>query len=152
MNNKENTKFLLYKIEEVPKKLEKEEIKQERKEKFIQKLFEENLTNIFSNLIFLGSECELEADIEGENHRLDTLAFDKKKEHFVIIEYKRGKASELASQIKAYLNCLEDIDNQYTLLRILSDKFKSKKWNRKEIEWDEAKGVCIATEIDRRAT
>ncbi|CAJ0642718.1 11601_t:CDS:2, partial [Entrophospora sp. SA101] len=52
---------------------------------------------VISHFLHIG-ECELEADIEGENHGLDTLAFDKKKEHFVIIEYKRGKASELASQ------------------------------------------------------
>ena len=111
----EKPKFLLYKLEEPLRRVEKRELKKQgEKEKYIQDLFSENLSSIFANLIFLGKECELE-NTSGEKgaYRLDTLAFDKDKEHFVIIEYKNKPASELASQIKTYLNCLENIDNQY---------------------------------------
>ncbi|MCE8163026.1 MAG: hypothetical protein I3273_00270 [Candidatus Moeniiplasma glomeromycotorum] len=149
----EKTEFLLYKLEEPLRRIEKRELKKQgEKEKYIQDLLSENLSSIFSNLIFLAKECELES-VSGERgaHRLDTLAFDKDKKCFVIIEYKRDKSSELASQIKTYLDCLDNVDNQYSLLKHLNNKIK-KNFHRTEIEWEETKGICIATEIDRRAS
>src|SRR3954468_21285987 len=109
----EKPKFLLYKLEESLRRIEKRELK-EQGEKCIRDLFSENLSSIFSNLTFLVKECELEG-VSGEKgaHRLDTLAFDKNRNYFVIVEYKNKSASELANQIKTYLHCLENIDNQY---------------------------------------
>lgn len=135
MSKTKSLEFLLYKLEQPFRRVEKRELKKDgEKEKYIQDLFSENLSNIFSNLIFLAKECGLES-ISGERgvHRLDTLAFDKDKKCFVIIEYKNKSASELASQIKTYLDCLDNIDNQYTLLRYLNNRLK-KDFHRTEIE------------------
>jgi len=78
----------LYKIE---KKLEYIKEKPFRLEKEIQELTENNLKTIFG-LEFVKSEFAL------NNFRIDTLAFDKEANAFVIIEYKRDKNFSVIDQ------------------------------------------------------
>ena len=52
-------------------------------EKDIQRLFEQNLSLITDDYVFISSEFSI------KNSRIDTLAFDKESNAFVIIEYKK---------------------------------------------------------------
>jgi len=65
-------------------------------EKDIQKLTEENLEVIFG-LQFVSTEFAL------QNFRIDTLAFDKEANAFVIVEYKRDRSFSVIDQGYAYL-------------------------------------------------
>ena len=76
-------------IKEKPFKLEKE----------IQDLTEHNLNTILG-LDFVKSEFAL------NNFRIDTLAFDKEANAFVIIEYKRDKNFSVIDQGYAYLSLM----------------------------------------------
>lgn len=76
-------------IKELPFKLEKE----------IQKISEENLETIF-RLYFVKSEFTL------NNFRIDSLAFDKETQSFVIVEYKRDKNFSVIDQGYAYLSLM----------------------------------------------
>jgi len=66
-------------------------------EKDIQKLTEENLSDIFG-LTFIKSEFPF------QNFRIDTLAFDEETQSFVIIEYKRDRSFSVVDQGYAYLH------------------------------------------------
>lgn len=68
-------------------------------EKDIQKLTEENLKEIFG-LELVRSEFQL------NNLRIDTLAFDKESNSFIIIEYKKGSSFSVIDQGYAYLALL----------------------------------------------
>ena len=72
-------------LKEKPFKLEKE----------MQNLFEKNLTQI-TGLEFVKSEFSI------QSYRLDTLAFDKENNSFVIIEYKRGHNYSVFDQGVSY--------------------------------------------------
>ena len=70
-------------------------------ERQVQKITEDNLENIF-NLEFVESEFTL------GRFRIDTLAFDKESNSFVIIEYKKVRDTGLIEQGLAYLEILLD--------------------------------------------
>lgn len=155
-SSKENPKFLLYKLEPKLERLEvRDSIDQKVKEEYIQKLFSENLENIFSELVSLktsrkDNECRLKHPTQEKHCEIDTLAFDTKNNIFLIIEYKARQASDLIHQVREYMECLEDDeknykifktvhDNKYKLLKlldkneILSKKRSNKDWEEKEI-------------------
>lgn len=71
-------------------------------EKDLQKITEDNLETIFG-LDFVSSEFSL------HQFRIDTLAFDKETQSFVIIEYKRDKSSSVIDQGYAYLAIIRQI-------------------------------------------
>jgi len=68
-------------------------------EKDIQSLTEINLEYVFG-LQFITSEFSL------HNLRIDTLAFDKETNSFVIIEYKRDRNFSIVDQGYAYLSLM----------------------------------------------
>jgi len=127
-------KFLLYELEETPRRLE-ETILRERgiKEKYIQNLFKENLAKIF-DLTYLTDEHYLISPDTGEKDcKTDALAFSKSGRYFVVIEYKRDESLELYEQAAEYISCLKDIKNPecihngHELISILRDKEKSQR-------------------------
>jgi RecB family endonuclease NucS len=71
----------LVQVKEKPFKLERE----------IQSIFESNLQNIMG-LLFVKSEFTI------KNKRIDTLAYDKQTNAFIIIEYKRDKNYSVVDQ------------------------------------------------------
>lgn len=83
--NKEN----IINLEEKPFKLERE----------IQNLFENNLF-LLTGLEFVKSEFSI------QNQRIDTLAYDRENNSFVIIEYKRNRNQSVFDQGVSYLNTL----------------------------------------------
>ena len=68
-------------------------------EKELQDITEKNLDNIF-NLEFVSSEFEL------NNFRLDTVAFDREINSFVIIEYKKDRNYSVIDQGYSYLSLM----------------------------------------------
>jgi len=123
--------FLLYRLEPALERLEETILKKEKtKEEYIKKLFGENLSKIFSNLIFLNEECYLlNPDTKQKDCIADTLAFSKRDKYFVIIEYKREDSHRLYEQTQNYISCLDDendtcIINRFKLLEILKEKEK----------------------------
>lgn len=116
---------------------DKLEIVKEKKfklEKEIQELTEQNLNSVFG-LEFVRSEFSL------NNFRLDTLAFDKVTNSFVIIEYKRDKSFSVVDQGYAYLSLMlnnkadfileYNENNQHTLMR-------------NDIDWSQSRVVFIS--------
>ena len=69
----QNNNLSLSELIEIPFKLERD----------IQQLFEKNLLQI-TGLEFVKSEFSI------QNQRIDTLAFDRENNAFIIIEYKEG--------------------------------------------------------------
>ena len=76
-----NTGYKLAQVQEKPFKLEKE----------IQNIFENNLNSIMG-LQLVKSEFTI------KNKRIDSLAFDKQSNAFIIIEYKRDKNYSVVDQ------------------------------------------------------
>jgi len=125
--NSEKDKFLLFQLNPL-KRLEIINLKEQgKKEKYIESLFSDNLENIFPDLIPLKQQCSLKHPAENKNCIVDTIAFNKKDNIFLIIEFKREKAAELVYQVEEYMECLEDegdktvFRNRHKLLRLLDN-------------------------------
>ncbi|MDF2614902.1 MAG: hypothetical protein K0S71_2688 [Clostridia bacterium] len=110
--------------DEVPFKLEKE----------IQKLCEENLNEVF-NLQFVSSEFSI------SNFRLDTLAFDKQLNSFVIIEYKRDKNYSVIDQGYAYLSIM--LNNKADFILEYNENCKDN-LKRQDVDWTQSKIIFVA--------
>ncbi|MBF0787360.1 MULTISPECIES: DUF5655 domain-containing protein [unclassified Streptococcus] len=114
-------------LEEVPFELERE----------LQLLFEENLEKI-SDLEFISSEFIV------QNHRIDTLAFDRENQAFVIIEYKRTTHYSVFDQGISYLS---------TLLRYKADflleyqEKTGKMLSKGLIDWSQSKVVFVSPQF-----
>jgi|SRR6185312_5531885 len=134
--NSEKQNFLLFQLNPL-KKLEEVKLKEQgKKEKYIEDIFVKNLEKIFPDLIFLSSQYYLRCPVEEKNCIIDTLAFNKSDNSFLIIEYKREKAVELFYQVQEYMECLEEGDNRIffrnriKLLRLLDNNNLTKKNNK----------------------
>ena len=69
-------------------------------EKHVQELTEKNLEAVFPDLQFVATEFPV------QSFRIDTLAFDKETQSFVIIEYKRGRSLSVIDQGYSYLSLM----------------------------------------------
>ena len=107
-------------------------------EKMIQTLVEKNIGNIFPELEFVYTEFPL------DELRIDSIAFNKESNSFVIIEYKNIKHGGAIDQGMAYLDLLEDKREAFLLL-YNNEKNKSLKMD--DVEWDESKVIIIAPEF-----
>lgn len=103
-------------------------------EKEIQVLFEENLEEL-SGLEFVSSEFSI------QNQRLDSLAFDRENNSFVIIEYKRSTNFSVLDQGVSYLNTLL----KYKADFVLEYQEKTGKLLRKNtVDWSQSKVVFVS--------
>jgi predicted transport protein len=118
-----NTKLQL--IKEKPFKLEKD----------IQKITELNLKEIFG-LEFVCSEFTV------KNFRIDTLAYDRESNSFVIIEYKKDKNFSVIDQGFAYLSCMLNNKSDFILEYNEHNKNSLK---REDIDWSQSKIVFISS-------
>ena len=84
-----NTSSKLNQVKEKPFKLEKE----------IQNIFENNLHEV------MGLEL-VKSEFAIKNKRIDSLAYDKQTNAFIIIEYKRDKNYSVVDQGLTYLNLM----------------------------------------------
>ncbi len=113
-----------------------EQIKEQdfKLEKEIQKLTEENLILIFG-FEFVKSEFSI------NSFRIDTLAFDKDSNSFVIIEYKRDKNFSVIDQGYAYLSLM--LNNKADFILEYNENSK-KTLKREDIDWSQSKVIFIA--------
>ncbi len=121
----------LFRIEE---KLEYIKEKPFRLEKDIQNLSEHNLKSIFG-LNFVKSEFAL------NNFRIDTLAFDKEANAFVIIEYKRDKNFSVIDQGYAYLSLM--LNNKADFILEFNENLE-KTLKRSDVDWSQSRVLFVS--------
>lgn len=121
----------LYKIE---KKLEYINEKPFKLEKEIQEITEQNLKMIF-NLDFVKSEFSL------NKFRIDTLAFDKEANAFVIIEYKRDKNFSVIDQGYAYLSLM--LNNKADFILEFNENLE-KNLKRNDVDWSQTRVLFVS--------
>ena len=105
-----------------------------RVEKDIQNLIENNLDEIFG-LDFICSEFSV------GRYRLDSLAFDKRSNSFVIVEYKKGTNFSVSDQGRAYLNTMKERKSDFIVEYARTAK---KSVEEIHIDWDKSKLILIA--------
>ncbi len=114
----------LQSIKEQPFKLERE----------IQKISESNLEIIFG-LDFIKSEFSL------NNFRIDTLAFDRVNQSFVIIEYKRDKNFSVIDQGYAYLALM--LNNKADFILEYNENCKDN-LKKAGVDWSQSKVIFVS--------
>ena len=103
-------------------------------EREIQGLTENNLKRVFG-LEFVKSEFQI------NNFRIDTLAFDRGSEAFVLIEYKRDKNFSVIDQGYAYLSLLLNNKSDFILEYI---ECKKEPLKRNKIDWSQSRVLFVA--------
>ncbi|MBT1706310.1 DUF5655 domain-containing protein [Chryseosolibacter indicus] len=103
-------------------------------EKDIQKLVEENLP-ILTNLQFVKSEFII------KNKRIDTLAFDKQTDGFVIIEFKRDRNISVIDQGFSYLSLM--LENKAEFIIEYNESLNTN-LKRDDIDWSQSRVVFVA--------
>jgi predicted transport protein len=103
-------------------------------EKEVQKLTEENLEVVF-NLQFVRSEYAL------GSFRIDTLAFDREANAFVIVEYKKDKSFSVIDQGYAYLALM--LNNKADFILEYNEKLKAN-LRKAEVDWSQSRVLFLA--------
>ena len=103
-------------------------------EKNIQDLVETNIETIF-DYQFVSSELTV-----GE-FRIDTLAYDKQSNSFVIIEYKKGHSYSVVDQGYSYLSIM--LNNKAEFILEYNEK-NIQTLKRTDVDWSSSKVVFIA--------
>ena len=106
-------------------------------EKEIQTLTEKNLKTVF-NLELIRSEFSLRSS------RIDTLAFDKENNSFVIIEYKRGVNFSVVDQGVSYLNLM--LENKAEFILGYNDAV-GKNLRRNDVDWSQPRIIFVSQEF-----
>ena len=103
-------------------------------EREIQSIFESNLQNIMG-LLFVKSEFTI------KNKRIDTLAYDKETNAFIIIEYKRDKNYSVVDQGLTYLNLMLQNKAEFILTynETLQDVLHSK-----DVDWSQSRVAFVS--------
>jgi len=117
--------FKLSEVKDVPFSLEKE----------LQNITEKNLNNIF-NLKFVSSEFEL------NNFRLDTVAFDRETNSFVIIEYKKNKNFSVIDQGYSYLSLM--LNNKADFILEYNEKMEHS-LKKNDVDWSQSRVLFISS-------
>lgn len=114
----------LVQVKEKPFKLERE----------IQSIFESNLQNIMG-LLFVKSEFTI------KNKRIDTLAYDKQTNAFIIIEYKRDKNYSVVDQGLTYLNLM--LQNKAEFILTYNETLKDV-LHSKDVDWSQSRVAFVS--------
>jgi len=104
-------------------------------ERDIQKLFENNLSEIM-NLELVRSEFII------KNKRIDTLAFDTQSSGFIIIEYKRDKNVSVIDQGFTYLSLM--LENKADFILEYNECLKQN-LKRDDVDWSQTRVVFVST-------
>ncbi|MDD3668323.1 MAG: hypothetical protein PHY75_06150, partial [Bacteroidales bacterium] len=130
------SKITLYKLEannkaeiiiEKPFKLERE----------MQKVFEDNL-GVIMGLEMVKSEFTI------KDKRIDTLAFDRQSNSFVIVEYKRDKNNSVFDQGITYLNLMLNYKADFVLE--YNENMKNN-LSRNKIDWSQSRVVFVSSDF-----
>lgn len=103
-------------------------------EKDIQSLVEANMNELL-NLEFITTEFSV------SNFRIDSLAYDKESNAFIIIEYKRGRNESLIDQGYTYLYILFDRKADFVLKY---NEVKNKNLKINDIDWEQSRVVFVS--------
>lgn len=106
-----------------------------KKEKDLQNLIEDNLDEIFS-LVFIKSEFSV------GNFRLDTVAYNKETNSFVIIEYKKSKSDSVIDQGYTYLNLL--LEHKAAFVLTYNEKFPKDIKTVNSFDWSQTRVLFIS--------
>lgn len=119
-----NSYTKLNQVKEKPFKLERE----------IQSIFENNLQEVMS-LQLVKSEFAI------KNKRIDSLAYDKQTNAFIIIEYKRDKTYSVVDQGLTYLNLMLQNKAEFILTynETLQDTLHSK-----DVDWSQSRVAFVS--------
>ena len=104
-------------------------------EKELQDITEKNLDNIF-NLEFVSSEFKL------NNFRIDTVAFDREINSFVIIEYKKDENYSVIDQGYSYLSLL--LNNKADFILEYNEKI-NRTLKKSDVDWSQSKVLFISS-------
>lgn len=116
-------------------KLKEVEEKAFKLERDIQRVFEENLNTIMQ-LTLVKSEFTI------KDRRIDTLAFDKQSNAFVIIEYKRDKNISVFDQGITYLGLM--LANKADFVIEYNEQLKMN-MKRDDVDWTQSRVVFVST-------
>jgi predicted transport protein len=119
-----NNRTALSQVKEKPFKLEKE----------IQNIFENNLQEVMG-LQLVKSEFSI------KNKRIDSLAFDKQTNAFIIIEYKRDKNYSVVDQGLTYLNLM--LQNKAEFILTYNETLKDT-LHSKEVDWSQSRVAFVS--------
>ena len=103
-------------------------------EKTIQKVTEDNLNAIFG-LEFISTEFAL------NNSRIDSLAFDRENNSFVIIEYKRDRNFSVIDQGYSYLALM--LNNKADFILEYNEKMKNS-LKREDVDWSQSRVIFVS--------
>ena len=103
-------------------------------EKDIQNFVESNMNELL-NLEFITTEFAV------NNFRIDSLAYDKENNAFMIIEYKRGRNESLIDQGYTYLNILFDRKADFVLKY---NEVKNTNLKISDIDWEQSRVIFIS--------
>jgi predicted transport protein len=114
----------LTEVKEKPFKLERE----------IQSIFENNLQEVMS-LQLVKSEFAI------KNKRIDSLAYDKQTNAFIIIEYKRDKNYSVVDQGLTYLNLM--LQNKAEFILTYNETLKDT-LHSKDVDWSQSRVAFVS--------
>ncbi len=103
-------------------------------ERDIQKITEQNLQMVF-NLQFVSTE------FQHNGFRIDTIAFDKENNSFIIIEYKRDRSFSVIDQGYAYLSLM--LNNKADFILEYNEKTQGN-LKRDDVDWSQSKVLFLA--------
>jgi predicted transport protein len=109
-------------------------------EREIQTLCEKNMEKLL-NLTFTSSEFAINS-----NFRIDSLAFDKENNSFVIIEYKMKETFSIIDQGYAYLSIM--LDNKAEFILEYNEKL-GKHLRREDVDWSQSKIIFISPDYNK---
>lgn len=104
-------------------------------EKEIQGLVEQNISEIFTDIEFIRTEYQI------EDLRIDTVAFNKERNSFVLIEYKNKKDEDVLAQGISYYQLMMDKKGEFV---VLYNKTKNVNLDINDINWDETRIIFIS--------
>lgn len=109
------------------------------KERNLHDMVEQNIRMLFPELVVLDSE------FERDGYRPDTVAFDKRRNTFAIIEYKNRQDSKVLDQASAYLVHMNRIKDSFELLYLKKTGDRS----MTEFDWKGAYAIIVSPEFTR---
>ncbi|MEY3807470.1 MAG: hypothetical protein RI893_446 [Pseudomonadota bacterium] len=104
-------------------------------EREIQKMFENNLNTIME-LTLVKSEFSI------KNKRIDTLAYDKQSNAFIIIEYKRDKSLSVVDQGFTYLSLM--LENKADFIVEYNETLEQN-LKREDVDWSQTRVAFVST-------
>ena len=114
-------------------------------ERDIQRLTEENIETLFGLTFVSGAlNQEFAVKVQEQEFYIDTLAFDKSTNSFVIIEYKKDRSFSVIDQGFAYLSTM--LNHKADFVLELNERLQ-KNYKKSDIDWIQSRVIFISPEF-----